>query len=71
MLKFGMHVHQGIRSYGYIHPKSSHICVIHLVLERCCFEAVLPKRRLDLLGVNVYSMDFPVSRSTAMNTPGS
>ena len=42
----------GSRSYGYIHLKSSHICVIHLVLERCCFEAVLPKKRLRPLGVN-------------------
>ena len=42
----------GSRSYSYIHPKSSHICVIHLVLERCCFEAVLPKRRLGPLGLN-------------------
>ena len=39
------------RSYGYIHLKSSHICVIHLVLERCCFEAVLPQKRLCPLGV--------------------
>ena len=42
----------GSRSYRYIHLKSSHICVIHLVLERCCFEAVLPKKRLRPLGVN-------------------
>ena len=40
------------RSYSYIHLKSSHICVILLVLERCCFEAILPKKRLDPLGVN-------------------
>ena len=43
----------GSRSYGYIHSKSSHIWVIHLVLERCCFEAVLPKKRLRPLGVNL------------------
>ena len=43
----------GSRSYGYIHLKSYHICVIHLVLERCCFEAVLPKNRLHPLGVNL------------------
>ena len=42
----------GSRSYGYIHPKSSHICVNHLVLERCYFEAILPKKRLDPLGIN-------------------
>ena len=41
----------GSRSYGYIHLKSSRICVIHLVLERCCFEAVLPQKRLRPLGV--------------------
>ena len=41
------------RSYGYIHLKSFHICVIHLILERCCFEAVLPKKRLCPLGVNL------------------
>ena len=41
----------GSRSYGYIHPKSSHICVIHLVLERCCFETVLPKKGLGPLGI--------------------
>ena len=46
----------GSRSYGYIHPKSFHICVIHLVLERCCFEAVLPKRRLGPVQVNVHEM---------------
>ena len=43
----------GSRSYSYIHMKSSYICVIHLVLERCCFEAVLPKKRLRPLGVKV------------------
>ena len=41
----------GLRSYNYIHPKSSHICVIHLVLKRCCFEAILPKKGLGSLGV--------------------
>ena len=41
----------GSRSYGYIHSKSSHNCVIHLVLERCCFEAILPKRRFGPLEV--------------------
>ena len=48
----------GSRSYGYIHLKSSHICVIHLVLERCCFEAVLPKKRLRPLGVNIITTLF-------------
>ena len=46
----------GSRSYSYIHLKSFHICVIHLVLERCYFEAVLPKKRLHPLGVNVYKI---------------
>ena len=41
------------RSYNYIHLKSSHICVIHLVLERCCFEVVLSKKRLNTLGINL------------------
>ena len=41
----------GSRSYGYIYQKSFHICVIHFVLEKCCFEVVLLKRRLDPLGV--------------------
>ena len=41
----------GSRSYSYIHSKSSHICIIHLVLEGCYFEAVLPKRRLSPLGI--------------------
>ena len=45
----------GSRSYGYIHLKSSHICVIHLVLERCCFEAVLSKKRLRPLRVKFKS----------------
>ena len=44
----------GSRSYSYIHLKSSHICVIHLVLERCYFEAVLRKKRLHPLGVNAF-----------------
>ena len=39
----------GSRSYDYIHLKNSHICVIHLVLERCYFETILPKR--SLLGI--------------------
>ena len=43
----------GSRSYNYIHPKNSHICVIHLVLERCFFKAVLSKRRLGPLGVKL------------------
>ena len=43
----------GSSSYDYIHLKSSHICVIHLVLERCCFEVVLLKKRLRPLGVNL------------------
>ena len=43
----------GSRSYSYIHSKSFHICIIHLVLKRCYFEAVLSKRRLDSLGVNM------------------
>ena len=51
----------GSRSYSYIHPKNSHICVIHLVLEKCCFEAVLPKRRLDPLGVKYLQYYQPVS----------
>ena len=41
----------GSRSYGYVHLKSSHIWIIHLVLETCYFEAVLPKKRLRPLGV--------------------
>ena len=51
------------RSYGYIHLKSSHTCVIHLVLKRCCFEAVLPQKRLRPLGVNS-----KISRAT-LNMP--
>ena len=53
-LKFGLHVHQQVRfKILRLHTsKNSHIYVIHLVLERCCFEAVLPKRRLGPLGVN-------------------
>ena len=43
----------GSRSYNYIHSKNSHICVINLVLERCCFEALLLKRRLCPLKVNI------------------
>ena len=39
MLKCGVHVHQQVRFK------------IHLVLERCCFEEVLPRRRLCPLGV--------------------
>ena len=45
------------KSYSYIHPKSSHICVIHLVLERCCFEAILPKRRLGPLRVKLLNFE--------------
>ena len=45
----------GSRSYSYIHLKSSYFCVIHLVLERCCFGVVLPKKRLRPLGVNLPS----------------
>ena len=46
VLKFGVHVHNklGSRSYAYIHSKNFHICIIHLVLERCYFEVVLSKR---------------------------
>ena len=42
----------GLRSYSYIHLKSSHICVIHLVLKRYYSKAILPKKRLGPLGVN-------------------
>ena len=46
------------RSYGYIHPKNSHICIIHLVLERCYFEAVLPKRRLGPLEIKEHMIKY-------------
>ena len=49
----------GSRSYGYIHLKSSHICVIHLVLERCYFETFLPKKLLRPLGINL-NLNFSV-----------
>ena len=53
-----MHINKlGSRSYSYVHLKSSHICVIHLVLERCCFETVLPQKRLGPLGVKVEHND--------------
>ena len=41
----------GSRSYGYIHLECSCVWVIHLVIERCCFEAILPKKRLRPLVV--------------------
>ena len=44
----------GSRSYDYVHPKSFHICVIHLVSEKCCFEAVLSKNGLGPLGVKLF-----------------
>ena len=51
-VKFGVHVHQQVRfKILCLHTKSSYICVIHLILERCCFEAILPKRRLGPLEV--------------------
>ena len=52
-----MHINKlGSRSYSYIHPKSSHICVIHLILEKFYFEAILPKKKLGPLGVKLHFM---------------
>ena len=53
MLKFGIHVYQQVRSkIPWLHMSEKLLfCIIHLVLERSCFEVVLPKRRLGSLGV--------------------